>query len=105
MFPPATWDEKENSAYCDKTYGELPQYDWVFDYFGGLVPKRDFAKASNIVFSNGELDPWQAGGVTEKINDQILALYIENSAHHLDLRLPNKADPQTVTDARKTETE
>lgn len=93
MFPPAAWDEKTNSAYCNALYGESPQYNWALDYFGGRVPKRDFAKASNIIFSNGELDPWQAGGITEKINDQTIALYIENSAHHLDLRLPNAADP------------
>lgn len=62
-------------------------------------------KASNIIFSNGELDPWQAGGITKKINDDTIALYIESSAHHLDLRLPNEADPATVTAARQTETE
>jgi len=62
-------------------------------------------KASNIIFSNGELDPWQAGGVIDQINDQCIAIYIEGSAHHLDLRLPNAADPQTLTDARQTETE
>ena len=105
MFPPASWDEKENSAYCDAAYGEMPQYDWALDYFGGRNAKRDFAKASNIIFSNGELDPWQAGGVTEKINDQTLVLYIKNSAHHLDLRLPNEADPETLTQARQQETE
>ena len=43
--------------------------------------------------------------MTTKINDETLVLYIENSAHHLDLRLPNEADPQTVTDARQQETE
>ena len=105
MFPPASWDEKEYDVQCDAAYGQKPQYNWALDYFGGRVPKRDFAKASNIIFSNGELDPWQAGGVTEKINDETIALYIEHSAHHLDLRLPNDADPQTVTDARQTETE
>lgn len=105
MFPTAAWDEKENSAYCKALYGELPQYNWALDYFGGRVPERDFLKASNIIFSNGELDPWQAGGVTKKINDETLVLYIENSAHHLDLRLPNEADPQTVTDARQQESE
>lgn len=105
MFPEAAWDEEQNSAYCRTLYGEMPQYNWALDYFGGRVPKRDFAKASNIIFSNGELDPWQAGGVVENVSDQTIALYIENSAHHLDLRLPNDADPQTVTDARQTETE
>lgn len=62
-------------------------------------------KASNIIFSNGELDPWQAGGVTEKINDETIAIYIEHSAHHLDLRLPNDADPSTLTEARQIETQ
>jgi len=105
MFPTASWNEKTNSAYCFGIYGEKPQYSWALDYFGGHVPKRDFAKASNIIFSNGELDPWQAGGITENINDQTIALYITDSAHHLDLRLPNEADPQSLTDARQTETE
>lgn len=105
MFPTASWDEPQNTAYCFGAYGEKPQYNWALDYFGGRVPKRDFAKASNIIFSNGELDPWQAGGITEKINDETIAIYIEHSAHHLDLRLPNEADPQTLTDARQTETE
>lgn len=62
-------------------------------------------KASNIIFSNGELDPWQAGGVLTNVSDQCIALYIENSAHHLDLRLPNEADPSTVTQARQIEME
>ena len=86
-------------------YGELPQYNWALDHFGGRVPERDFMKASNIIFSNGELDPWQAGGITKKINDQTIAIYIKDSAHHLDLRLPNDADPDTLTQARQTETE
>jgi hypothetical protein len=75
------------------------------EYFGGMNPKRDFAKASNIVFSNGSLDPWHAGGVLEDVSPDTVVLYIENSAHHLDLRLPNAADPQTLTDARQVETE
>ena len=105
MFPTAAWDEKQNSAQCDATYGEMPQYNWALDYFGGRVPKRDFMKVSNIIFSNGELDPWHAGGVLENVSDQSIAIFIKDSAHHLDLRLPNAADPKTVTDARQTETE
>ena len=64
------------------------------------MPKRDFMKVSNIIFSNGELDPWHAGGVLENVSDQSIAIFIKDSAHHLDLRLPNAADPQTLTDAR-----
>ena len=100
MFPPASWNERANSSYCYAAYGERPQYGWALDYFGGYNPKKDFLKVSNIIFSNGELDPWQAGGVTFPINSDSVALYIEKAAHHLDLRLPNEADPATVTAAR-----
>lgn len=62
-------------------------------------------KASNIIFSNGELDPWHAGGVLTNVSKQTVSLYIENSAHHLDLRLPNPADPLSLTIARQTEIE
>lgn len=105
MFPPAEWSEKENTLQCEAMYGLTPQYNWALDYFGGRVPKRDFMKASNIIFSNGELDPWQAGGVVEDVSKDTIAIYIEGSAHHLDLRLPNEADPATLTAARQTETE
>jgi len=55
---------------------------------------------SNIIFSNGTLDPWHAGGVLEQVSKESIAIYIENSAHHLDLRLPNEADPESLTKAR-----
>ena len=62
-------------------------------------------KASNIIFSNGTLDPWHAGGVLEQVSDETISIFIENSAHHLDLRLPNEADPKSLTEARQTEIE
>ena len=105
MFPKAPWDEKENTAQCETLYGMTPQYDWTFSYFGGKNPKKDFMKHSNIIFSNGTLDPWHAGGVLDQVSDQCISIFIQESAHHLDLRLPNDADPQTLTDARQTETE
>jgi hypothetical protein len=54
------------------------------------------------------LDPWTAGGLTTPIiaNNNIDVLYIENAAHHLDLREPNdQFDPQSVKDARAQETQ
>lgn len=105
MFPPSEWNERQNSLFCKAAYGESPQYSWALDYFGGVNPEKDFMKASNIIFSNGELDPWHAGGVLTNVSDQTVTLYIENSAHHLDLRLPNPADPESLAIARQTETE
>jgi hypothetical protein len=81
----------------------IPKYDWALDYFGGRNPGLDFASSSNIIFSNGNLDPWHAGGVLENtmVNNEVMM--IENSAHHFDLREPNPADPITVTEARTKE--
>ena len=105
MFPAAEWNEKENTAQCEAAYGETPQYNWALTYFGGKNPTKDFMHASNIIFSNGTLDPWHAGGVLEQVSDETISIFIEESAHHLDLRLPNEADPATLTAARATEME
>jgi len=81
-----------------------PQPDWALDFFGGHNPYRDFKDASNIIFSNGELDPWHAGGVTYNVSNATIALVIKDSAHHLDLRLPNPLDPTSLAEARMIET-
>ena len=80
-----------------------PKYDWALDFFGGRNPEKDFQFASNLIFANGDLDPWHAGGVTTNITQNTIALFIKDSAHHLDLRLPNAEDPSTVTQARAVE--
>ena len=80
-----------------------PKYDWALDYFGGRNPAQDFAASSNIIFSNGDLDPWHAGGILTPMFENNEVIYIKNSAHHLDLRLPNEADPGSVKDARDQE--
>jgi len=40
-----------------------PEYDWALDYFGGRWPSADFEYSSNIIFSNGNIDPWSGGGI------------------------------------------
>lgn len=107
MFvPPQQWDEHQTTVDCMAKYSLTPQFDWALDYFGGRNPKRDFAKTSNIIFSNGALDPWHVGGVNYNVSEETIAIYIYESAHHLDLRLPNDAeDPSFVKEARLIETQ
>jgi len=59
--------------------------------------------ASNIIFSNGDLDPWADGGVKKDLSPSLPAIKVIGGAHHLDLRTPNDADPSTVEDARYKE--
>ena len=105
MFPAYEWDPVGTKIWCQDSYGETPQFSWVFDYFGGLNPLKDFAKLSNVIFSNGQLDPWHSGGITFDLNDQTKTILIQDSAHHCDLREPNEADPVSLVEARQIEIE
>ena len=43
--------------------------------------------------SNGDLDPWSAGGVAYNISHTLAALFIPDGAHRLDLRASTADDP------------
>lgn len=105
MFIPIVIDYDANTAMCQEDYGLTPDYDWALRYFGGFNITRDFASLTNIVFSNGELDPWRAGGLNYNVSldGSAIAVYIEGGAHHLDLRPPNDMDPASLTTARAIE--
>jgi len=65
----------------------------------------NFAGASNMILTNGALDPWSAGGVLSESpgvdkSRGVHTLLIPGAAHHLDLRQPNTCDPNTVKNAR-----
>jgi pimeloyl-ACP methyl ester carboxylesterase len=82
-------------------------------YYGGISMNGH----SNIIFSNGLLDPWSAGGVYKTdpfgpydgpyvqniTEDDILAVIIKYGGHHTDLMYSNEADPACVTEARNLE--
>jgi pimeloyl-ACP methyl ester carboxylesterase len=91
---------------------------WLDTFYGGVQMKGH----SNIIFSNGLLDPWSAGGVyapgmdpldnppykgpmVQNITDSIIALLIEYGGHHTDLMYSDKDDPACVINARKIEKE
>jgi lysosomal Pro-X carboxypeptidase len=105
MFLPMMWDSDAFVASCVKNQGVNPQFNWALDTFGGRNIQKDFLWLSNVIFSNGALDPWRAGGVTKKFNNDAtnLVILIPKSAHHLDLRDTNAADPAELTAARDQE--
>lgn len=103
-------------------YGYPPTSDpwstWLHSYFGGRVGAL---ATSNVVFSNGLLDPWSAAGVyaddaplqpgpyvgplAQNVSaaDDVTALIIPLGAHHLDLMFMDDDDPPCARFAREFE--
>ena len=83
MFPVIAYNEVLRQAYCKKTWNIDPiRTEWPPIQFWG----RNILSSSNIIFSNGLLDPWHNGGPLETLSDSLVAVVIEDGAHHLDLR-------------------
>jgi len=98
MFEKREWDLAQFTKDCQSTWGVTPRPTMANTMYGG----RDLEAASNIIFSNGLLDPWSSGGVLRPVGG-CTAVIIPEGAHHLDLRAANPRDPISVRDARKTE--
>ncbi|KAM9393251.1 dipeptidyl peptidase 2 [Pholidichthys leucotaenia] len=99
MFPPMTFTETEREVYCSKRWNVTSRPGWLrTQYWGDAL-----SSASNIIFSNGDLDPWANGGVRSSLSPSLVAINIPEGAHHLDLRGSNPADPASVIGARKWE--
>jgi lysosomal Pro-X carboxypeptidase len=101
MYWDAPWDGDAAAQNCFDQYGFYPNRRHFTESYG--VP-HDWARtASNIVWSQGEYDPWKGGGVTEDLNDSLLAILIAEAAHHLDLFFSHENDTQAVISARQIE--
>jgi len=98
-LPPQPWTLAGLAAYCKAAWGVFPNENWIPIWQGGST----FAGGSNIVFSNGNLDPWSGGGVVHDLTDSMVAILVVDGAHHLDLRAANPADVPSVIAARAQE--
>ncbi|XP_063425123.1 dipeptidyl peptidase 2-like [Mytilus trossulus] len=96
MFPVLPFTDEIRQKYCYKRWGVVPRDAWGDVQLINL----DLKGASNIVFANGNLDPWMGGGVLSTSNPGIKVILIEGGAHHLDLRSANPMDPASVKQAR-----
>jgi len=104
MFWPAPWDLAAAIAGCQAQYaGTTPR---PFSAALAYGARAALPAASNLILSNGRLDPWSSGGVTAPVPGapaSLLVLFIAEAAHHLDLRVSDPADPAPVVAARSAE--
>lgn len=99
MFYPFTWNATAEKERCQREFGITPDFYGTVLMYGG----SKFSTATNIIFSNGELDPWSALGILEPPSDDVVVLEIPGAAHHVDLRFSSRVDSSAVKEARKVE--
>lgn len=97
MFEPNPWNFVEYSKDCEKQFSVKPQPNLVCEHYGC----ERLSTATNIVFSNGLMDPWAGGGVVRNLSASAIAIIIPEGAHHLDLRGSDPNDPHSVVSTRK----
>jgi pimeloyl-ACP methyl ester carboxylesterase len=128
----------ETDPFCDDPHGYFgfpkapldPWATWMDTVYGGTRIRAH----SNVVFSNGLLDPWSSAGVyapgtmdpsfsafianlrstsanpapglyLQNISRGMIALVMEEGGHHTDLMYSSVLDPPSVTEARRIERE
>eukprot|EP01090_Pellita_catalonica_P017487 TRINITY_DN528_c0_g1_i2.p1 TRINITY_DN528_c0_g1~~TRINITY_DN528_c0_g1_i2.p1 ORF type:complete len:214 (+),score=22.36 TRINITY_DN528_c0_g1_i2:44-685(+) len=101
VFGKTTYNLTADALACKEEFGINLRPNWPKTHWGGY----NLTAASNIIFSNGMLDPWHTSGVQHNMSDSLIAIMIPEAAHHLDLRQPNPADPIYVREARIEEEE
>lgn len=98
MFENEQWDFKKVQKGCMTNYKIQPNDPLLaVKEYGG----KDLRTASNIVFSNGLMDPWSSGGVLSNPSPKVYSVVLPDGAHHYDLRAENAKDTATVRDVRK----
>ena len=80
---------------------------WIYIYcvYANCVGGLRLEYATNIVFTQGDLDPWMPAGVPAttsttssnlQLENSVVSVVIEMGGHHLDLFWPTEEDPQSV---------
>ena len=88
----SAWSVDGPSKSCKYNWGVTPRAEWARVALGG----KRIEDASNIVFSNGLLDPWHGGGILRNLSSTVLAILLPSGAHHIDLMFSDPADAKYV---------
>ena len=56
--------------------------------------------STNIVFTNGDLDPYIVGGIQKSLSRSVVSYTIKDAAHHQDLLNSNPSDSESLKETR-----
>lgn len=99
MFHSDPWNLEDYLNYCRTTLKVEPK---PYQFMERYAP-QDVETYNNVFYSNGKFDPWSAGGVYSDSNPKVVPHFIEEGAHHAELRGTTPSDPNSVVFARKME--
>ena len=103
LFPAKRFDLGEARLKCTRTYNTASDIHEPVVMYGGYESVK---QGSNIVFSNGDLDPWTGFGVDCRVHEcghDVTSPLVTGGAHHLDLMFGNENDPESVAIVRTEE--
>lgn len=113
MFWPSPWDADAATQACLDQFGVAPDplyssREWGGKRIASLGSSSSSSSSStltNVVFSNGLLDPWHGGGVLDAagFDASVAVVLIAEGGHHVDLFFEDGADPRSVKEAREVE--
>jgi lysosomal Pro-X carboxypeptidase len=101
MFEDNPWNVSALTETCLKNWKVSPELYKAEYMYGG----KNISTASNIIFSNGDRDPWSAGGVLEQLGPNIDIINVPHACHHEDLRPTGENDPPSLRAVREQEVE
>ncbi|CCD62538.1 Prolyl carboxy peptidase like protein 5 [Caenorhabditis elegans] len=97
------------AEFCMQTFSSIHYNKTLLrPLAGGLAfGATSLPSASNIVFSNGYLDPWSGGGYdhSDKVQGSVISVILKQGAHHYDLRGAHPQDTEEVKKVRAMETQ
>jgi lysosomal Pro-X carboxypeptidase len=105
------FDFARSTAPCGELYQVAPDTNVLTARYGGYNLGDGNTEITNIIWSNGLLDPWHGGGFKEEYGPAdaeargMHFFLLEQGAHHLDLRGFHPQDPQQVVQVRRREEE
>lgn len=98
MFLPINpWSESQYASQCA---GQFPSATLHKHHMSHHYGDKQIAASSNIIFTNGDKDPWHPYGVLTGVSRSVEAVLMKGAAHHLDLRTPHASDPHDVKKTR-----